>query len=52
MKDDKYDCWYCALNTLASSLIVEVVKLLVDAETSAVAAQKDKRLSAKMAAKT
>ncbi len=51
IKDDKYDHWYRALDTLASSLIVKVAKLLVDTETSSASTQKDKGLLAETAAK-
>ncbi len=52
IKDDKYHCWYRTIDTLASSLIVKVAKLLVDVKASSAAAQKDKRLLAETAAKT
>lgn len=51
IKDDKYNHWYHAFNTFASSFIIKVAKLLVDAETSAAIAQKNKGLLAEMAAK-
>ncbi|MCJ1345088.1 hypothetical protein MMC31_003293 [Peltigera leucophlebia] len=40
--NNKYDCWYCALDILGSSLIVKVAKLLVDTEAASAIAQKDK----------
>lgn len=51
IKDDQYDRWYRALDLLGSSLIIELVKILVDAEAGAIAAQKDKRISLDMATK-
>lgn len=51
IKDDKYNCWYHALDIFAFFLIIEIAKLVVDVEATAAAAQKDKRLLAEMAAK-
>lgn len=51
IKDDLYDRWYRGLDTVTSYLVVEVVKLLVDAEASVIAALKDKEITQEMATK-
>lgn len=51
IKDDLYDRWYRGLDTVASYLVVEVVKLLVDAEASVIAALKDKEITQETATK-
>ncbi len=51
IKHDKYNYWYCVLDTFVSSLIVKVAKLLVDVEVSFAAAQKNKELLAETTVK-
>ncbi len=43
IKGDIYDCWYCALDILGSSFVVEVAKIIVDGEAATTASQKDKK---------
>lgn len=48
IKDDQYDRWYRALDLLGSYLIIEVVKILVDAEAGAIAARKYRKKKKKL----
>lgn len=50
--NDEYNYQYCVLNIFIFSLIVKVAKLLVDIETNAIIAQKNKRLLTETVVKT
>ncbi len=51
IKVDIYNHWYYALDILGSSFIIKVVKIIMNGEAAATAAQKDKRISLETANK-